>query len=430
MKIKNLLNNKTITDINLSFLSLFSSAIVYFLLRVVLGNRLGASSLGVYTLIYTIYMFGLQFADFGIGAALTKHIAEKKEENITVIKLISSGFAGAIFSGLFLAILLFLISGYISINIYHNSEMELLLKITAICYPFMAIEKTVMGSLNGLREMKLFAYISIIQNISVFLITLAFVILLKMDLYGAILGFVIPTVAVGFLSLYLVKKFIKKEHIRFNDYLRKIVFFGLYVILIDSIGMINTQIDTLLIGYFMDETQVGYYTVSVIFVQVIILLPRAIQRITYPSISAYNGRKDFKNIRKLIRSTTTKTLLITSFLSVIIAAFGKITICLFFSSDFLPAYKPLLILLIGYSIFSPWVSIGTVFASIGKLETSFKTSIYCAIFNTISNILLIPKFGIIGAATATSASLIFTVIINLFFLKKYMYSEKSSQNLI
>jgi len=65
---------KTMQDVQWAFIGLAISSLVHFLLRVVLGRELGASGLGLYTLVFTIYMFGMQFAAFGIGAALPRYI--------------------------------------------------------------------------------------------------------------------------------------------------------------------------------------------------------------------------------------------------------------------------------------------------------------------------------------------------------------------
>ena len=83
---------KAMQDVQWAFISLAISSLVHFLLRVVLGRELGASGLGLYTLVFTIYMFGMQFAAFGIGAALTKYVAEhnengKKNKRICIIRI-------------------------------------------------------------------------------------------------------------------------------------------------------------------------------------------------------------------------------------------------------------------------------------------------------------------------------------------------------
>jgi O-antigen/teichoic acid export membrane protein len=137
--------SKTMRDIQWSFISLAISSFVHFLLRVVLGRELGASGLGLYTLVFTIYMFGMQFAAFGIGAALTKYVAEHNENLNKIEEFVSSGVIGSFISGLTFGIILYLSSNAIAINFFHCSEMVYLLKITSFCFPFIALQKTALG---------------------------------------------------------------------------------------------------------------------------------------------------------------------------------------------------------------------------------------------------------------------------------------------
>jgi len=412
---------KTMQDVQWAFISLAISSLVHFLLRVVLGRELGASGLGLYTLVFTIYMFGMQFAAFGIGAALTKYVAEHNENGKKIREFVSSGLIGSFSSGLIMGVLVYLFSNVIAINIFHSPEMVHLLKMTAVCFPFIALQKTALGTLNGLRKMNCFALVNIIQNFSVFALSIILVILFKMNVTGAVLGFVVPTIFVSLFSLYFIKDFFEVPSKLFDTVSRELSWFGFYVVLTNSVGLILVQIGSLLIGYFMDETEVGYYAVAVVLVQGITLLPGAIQRVTTPAIATYHGKGEYESIRELIKKVMLKTFLVTVFLSVLLVIFGKFLIIFLFTEEFLPAYIPLLILLIGYTIYAFTISVGGALSSIGKVNIAFRIDALCALINIILNILLIPKFGIVGAASATSISLIITVAMVLAFLKRYIF---------
>lgn len=412
---------KTMQDVQWAFIGLAISSLVHFLLRVVLGRELGASGLGLYTLVFTIYMFGMQFAAFGIGAALPRYIPMNCGSLEKIREFISSGLIGSFLSGSIMGVLMYLFSNVIAINIFHSLEMVHLLKMTAVCFPFIALQKTALGTLNGLRKMNYFALVNIIQNVSVFVFSIILVILFKMGVTGAVFGFVLPTIVMGLLSLFFVKDFFEVPSKLFTTTLRELYWFGFYATLILSISTIQMQIDTLLIGHFMDETEVGYYAVAVILIHGIILLPSAVQRVTTPTIAKYYGKNDYESIRKLIKKTMAKTFLITLLLSALLAIFGEFLISALFTEEFLPAYTPMLILLIGNMIYAPFVSVGGTLSSIGKVNIVFRISVLCALINILLNIAWIPNFGIIGAASATSASLIIFVVIRLYFIRRYVY---------
>jgi len=413
--------NKTIKDIQWSFLSLLTSSLVHLLLRIVLSKEFGPKFLGIYTLVFTIYMFGTQFAAFGFGAALTKYIAEHENDTLKIKEYVSSGVIGSLISGLTMGILLYSLSPFVSTNFFHFPEMAPLLRITAICFPFIAIQKITTGIMNGFRKMNHFAMINILQNTLVFLISILFVFPLKMGVTGAVIGFVLPTVVIGTLSLlYIRKLFSLRTGVVLGSALREISWFGFYIVLGNSVGMVNTQIDSLLIGRFMSETDVGYYSIAVIIVQGITLLPSAVQAVTSPAIAKYYGKREYSKIKELVKSTMLKIFAIDLMVLIFLIIFGKYIIIILFSEEFTPAYIPMLILSIGYLMYSPWISVGTIFESTGKANVSFKLSGFCAIVNTILNLLLIPRYGLVGAATATAFSLTFSLMINLYFIRRYI----------
>lgn len=411
--------SKTMKDIQWSFLSLATASFAHLLLRVFFGKEFGPAGLGLYTLVFTIYLFGMQFAGFGIGAALTRYVAEYKEDMKKINEFVSSGIMSSFLSGSLMLLVLFLFSNNISINLFHEREMIGLLKITALCFPFIAVQKVVLGILNGFSKMSQFSFLEILQNTLMVIFSFFFVSYLHLGVLGGVLGFVAPTVIVGSISLYLIKNYFVIHSVLLRDVLKELSWFGFYVVLANSIGMINTNIDSLMIGHFMNKTEVGYYSVSIIFIQGLMLLPSAIQRVTSPIITTYYAKKDYASIRKLIKNIMLKTFVIISLTSLFLAFFGKLIISLVFSEEFTPAWAPLLILLIGYSPYAALASIGGCLSSIGKVQIIFKLSIMCTIINIVLNIIFIPKFGLIGAASATSISTIFTTLINMYFIRKY-----------
>jgi stage V sporulation protein B len=413
--------NKTIRDVQWSFLSLATSSLAHLLLRMVLGKELGPKGLGTYTLVFTIYMFGMQFAAFGYGSALTNYIAKYKNDTSKIKEYISSGVIGSIASGSIMGILLYSLSEFISTNFFQIPEMVALLKITAVCFPFIAIQKATTGSLNGFRKMNHFAMVNIFQNTLVLLISILLVFFFKMGVTGAVIGFVVPTVVVGVVSLlYIRKSFFFPSRLVLSSVLREITCFVFYVVLGNSVSMINTQIDSLLIGRFMSETDVGYYATAVIIMQGMTLLPSAVQAVTTPTIATYYGRKEYSKIKKLVKNTMLKIFTVEFIFLILLAIFGKHIIIILFSEEFMPAYTPMLILSIGYLVYAPWISVGATFAGIGKVNLSFKLNGFCAMLNTTLNLLLIPKFGLIGAAGATTLSLIATLLINMYFVRKFI----------
>lgn len=409
--------SKTMRDVQWSFISLATASLSHLLLRIVLGRELGPDGLGVYTLVFTIYMFGMLFAAFGMGSALIKYVAEFHDDLKKKKEYISSGMVCSLVTGLIMGIILYVFSELIAFNLFNIPAMEDLLKITAICYPFIALHKVALGTLNGLHQIKKYALLDITLNGLILAISVFFVMVLDLGTQGAVYGFVLPTILVSILSFSSIKNYITRR-IEYNNVFRDLTWFGFYVVISGSVGMLYHHVDSLMLGYFMSETDVGHYAIAAIFIQGLALIPNAVQKITTPRIAYHYGKKDYDQILQLIKNVLLKTYAITFILFIFLVLSGKYLIIFLFTDEFLPAYIPLVILLIGYAINAPIGSIGGILGSIGKINISFRIAVLTSLINVMANLLLIPKHGLIGAASATSFSFILGTIIYYFVLKR------------
>lgn len=413
--------SKAVLDVQWAFISILTSSIAHFLLRIFLGKELGPEGLGVYTLAFTIYLFGTQFAGFGIGSALTKYVAEFIEDHTTIRNYVSSGMISSIIIGTLMCFLLFLISPFIAVSFFKIPDLEGLIKLTALCYPFIAIQKAVLGTLNGFRRMHLFAVVNIAQNVSIVILSIILVMLFGMGVLGAVIGYVIPTFIISIISPILIRDSLGSYHFTWhNAILRSTTIFGFYIVLGNSISFLNTQFSSILIGFYLNPIEVGVYTVAMLFAQIITLLPSAVQSVTAPATSSLYGKGNITQVKNFLFSTMKKIFIISILTAVLIAIFGQYLIVLLFSYEFLSAYVPLLLLLIGYTIFAPFMAIGATLSSIGKVHIPFRIHAICCILSIILNILLIPQFGIIGAAIATSITLIVSFGINVLIINRYL----------
>jgi len=394
-------------DVQWAFISIATASLAHFILRIVLGRELGPDGLGVYTLAFTIYLFGMQFAAFGIGAALTKYVAEFLEDKVAVRNYVSSGMTSSIITGGLMGVVLFLLAPYIAISFFHVPELEGMIQLTALCYPFIAIQKAVLGTLNGFRKMHLYALLNIIQNVTVVAASIALVLLFEMGVMGAVIGFVGPTILVSALCPVLIRDCMGFGASLWNTAaLRATTIFGFYVVLANSIGFLNTQIDSILIGYYLNPADVGIYAVAVLLAQTLTLIPSAVQRVTAPATATLYGKGDIEGVRMLFYSTLKKSFLISVGIATLIAIFGPYIIALLFTEEYLVSYVPLLILLLGYAIGASFGAVGSTLSSIGQAHIPFRISAVCGVLNVILNILLIPILGINGAALATAATMI------------------------
>ncbi len=409
---------KFIKDVGWSFVSLGISALVHFILRIILARYFSVDEIGLYSLSFTAYSFGLTLSAFGINAALTKYTAQYREDTSKISALFTAGSVISLAIGILMGFLLYVISPFIANTFLHMPEMTNLLRIVAISLPFIALQKAELGFLNGQRRMRLFAFINIFQNILVLALTIGFVVL-GFELSGAVWGLVLPVVITSILASLLLRKYFTGFNIqRYAPMIKALLSFGFFVVLANTISTTQGQIDTLLLGFYMTEAEVGYYTTALIIIAGLRLPASAIQLITSPTIAAYWGNNDIKAIELLINRVTKLTAVFMLPVVFIVGFLATDITVLLFGENYLPAALLLQILLVGLLISSIQASVGGTLASTAYVKTIFIIGIITLVFSVILNVLLIPYYGMEGAAAAHSLVTIVSAVINLLLVQK------------
>nr|WP_230625002.1 flippase [Methanosarcina mazei] len=407
---------KIVSDVGITFVASAVGMLLGFPITVLLGRYMGADDLGLYRMVSTIFGTFTLFVTIGVPNAIIKYVAEFRDNEEKLEQIVSAGLITSVLLGLFSFIFIYL-SADLFADFFNMPELSGLLKILAFAFPFSIVNSTLIGLLNGLREMTKNAWVSIVQSATMLVLT--FILVFKFGVNGAVSGIVLSSILTTFL-LISIKKI---SSISLNNYFNttsQIISFGSKTVLANAINLINYQADILMIGYFMTKTDVGVYSVAVMFAKLIWILPDSIQRITFPLISEYHAKKMNEQIMIVVDRCMKYSCLFLIFCTTFFIFFGKEFLALIFGAEFKISYSPLIILLIGTLFYGMTKSVGSIFASIGKVNLVYKIPLVSAIFNILLNMLLIPTYGIIGGAFATSFSLIVSMTLMLRFMRSLL----------
>lgn len=120
-----------------------------------------------------------------------------------------------------------------------------------------------------------------------------------------------------------------------------------------------------------------------------------------------NNRKELQDyVSHAARITT----LITIPLALLLIFFGKYLLMIF-GKEFQVSYVPLIILIAGQLINSLTGMVGALMTMTGNQNVFLRVYLFASFTDIFLNILLVPKFGLVGAATASAVS---TIILNAF----------------
>lgn len=151
--------------IMLTFASLIiRTASMFF--NVYISNKIGAEAVGVYSLIMSVYLFGITIANSGINLATTRIVSEQDafSMEVGIKKAMKKCLIYSFIMGSIACILLYTLSESITINFLHGKVSSYPLKILAVSLPFLAISYCVNGYFSGLRKVKKTVYAQVLQE--------------------------------------------------------------------------------------------------------------------------------------------------------------------------------------------------------------------------------------------------------------------------
>lgn len=182
--------------------------------------------------------------------------------------------------------------------------------------------------------------------------------------------------------------------------------------------LIYTQTDRLMINHYLGVEEVGVYTIGMQLSSILAILIGPIQNSLFPKfLELYrNDYQKYYNFYKLTNTIITQFYLIITLISIIVV---KYTFKYVYSSQYDGA-----ILIYSILAFSVFIKVnGSLQTSHMTIKNITKKSFYktlvSLILNIILNILLIPKYGINGAAIATLITQFIALFLIDFFIKEY-----------
>ena len=180
---------------------------------------------------------------------------------------------------------------------------------------------------------------------------------------------------------------------------------SLPLFLVGGTYLINSQADTLMIGLLLDTTEAGIYVVASRVASLIGFGILAVNGIAAPMIAALYAQDRTDELQRILILGTWGTTIFALPVSLVLIIWGEVVLGLF-GPDFSAGYTPLIILVIGQLVNAATGLVGSLMQMSGHQVTAFRVIGGCAIANIILNVLLIPKWGIEGAAITTAITTI------------------------
>lgn len=404
--------NKILKNIFWIFFDKLFLAILQFFVGTKIANYYGSESFGIYNLAITIVSFSTLFFEL-ISERVIKKFFLYHKFNLIVYNI--NFFRNTI------SIILFLLTVFFG-KIYITNQ---LFYYTLILLCFDNILLTTTSGIEIYFNYKLNSKNIVILNNIIKLISYTG------QYIGILLNYSIIMVPItrcigSIIRIFVLKKMYKTNYLKDKKSKLKINIVLLVKMYKESIylwlgflgSLVYTQMDKLMLGGMLGNKAVGVYSVAVTLSQFLAIIIFPIQVSIYPKmLELYKkNKKEYYIFYQKCNILITQFYLITSILSIFVvkALFLKI-----YSFEYVDAI----------SIYSV-LTVSVFFKANGALQTGHvtirniaKKTVYKTfsglIINMILNYYFIKKFGIIGAAIATSITSFITLFLLDFFIKEY-----------
>lgn len=224
---------------------------------------------------------------------------------------------------------------------------------------------------------------------------------------GMLFGHIIANLVVAFIAGYVIVRRISIPSLTSTTQAlpyRDFISFNILNVVLVLFVMSLFHIDVIMVQTFIDSEATGYYKAALALAEYIWIVPLVLQTLLLHSTSSLwtSGRLDV--ITNLAGRITRYTTLLVVLLAIGLAALAGRFVPLYYGEQFTPATVPLLLLIpgvIGFAIARP---LQAICQGSGNMRSLVIAVGIAAALNIGLNALLIPRYGINGAAVATSIS--------------------------
>ena len=432
MNLFNYLKNKMQNDTH--FNELLSGSFTALILRVVglvlsyifiaiVSHIYGAKGVGVFALAFTFLSIYSTVGRVGTETAFLRFCAEYRVKNDwgAIREIFKKTSVIVFFASVFLSIAAYYSSNFIAITVLKKPYMVLPLKIIAVAvFPFSFFILFSEG-LRGFKKVKeymmlRFVGLNFFAIVFLFLFSLpefsnSFSSLFSDSTLSPVLAYVVSGLIFSVITYYLWIKDFNLFAENVNNSRERITFqfvlsVAIPMLFSNSLFLIVGWADTIMLGIFKTATEVGYYNVASKVAKIIVIILMAINTVVAPKFAEFWGKKDIDGLVKIARQSTKMIFWTTLPFFVFLIVFPGFVLS-FFGKDFTIASLCLVILLAGFFFSGVSGSVGLILLMTGHQVFHQKIMFIGALLNIVLNYLLIPEFGINGAAFASAVTMVF-----------------------
>lgn len=417
---------KIMSNIWYFFLDTAVVTVASYIFWIAMGKLLSVENYGILTAIIAAYYILIYFVTFGMHEAVPKFVSElikrgQPAQARGIIKYaLKLSFAA---SSAFLLIILFL-AETISKIFYGSAAMTTSLQLVAVLLFVAALASVIKSALAGLQKFKLMFLADTVGS-AVKIFSAIGLVFFSLAVLGALTAWILFFVVVAVICIFPIMKYLstaarfdKKKFLSFSG-LSLFSYLSYYIIL---------QGGVVVLAALAGARAAAYFGVAILFGQVLLLVPQVLIGALFPNLSELWVREKAKTTRLLLTAVKFSILVVLPF-TIIFAFAAPGMIKLFYTTAYLEAAEIFPAFMFGSFLLG--ISMILLIAIYAANRPKGRLAIIGSgsVVNVVLCFLLIPAFGIQGAALAYTTAQITILISALIYVNRFMSITFSKNSL-
>jgi O-antigen/teichoic acid export membrane protein len=380
-------------------------------ITLLIARQMGTTALGVFAQLYAIHAIGAQIAVFGAHDSTQKHVADLAADGRPDAGAIEGGLRLVLVSAALLAAALAVLARPLGVLVTSDAVGRGLY-LVAPGIIFFALNKVLFAALNGRGLLKLYAWMQILR--AAFILATV-VTIIAVDAPTYVVGGVFAAAEMLLLPFLIlaVRPSFKRDGLADRPWWRRHLGFGGRGLLAAVLVETHLRIDVAMLSYFASDRDIGIYAFASLFAEGVFQLPVVLRTVAYPTIVQLAARADRAGVARTARRLSAASGAVSIATALVVALAYPYVAARFDAGFVTPGWSVLLILLTGMTVYAFVVPFDQLLLQSGQPG---RQSVLMATYvgaNVILNLLLIPPFGLRGAAVATAISLVLACLLLL-----------------
>ena len=377
---------------------------------VIIARVLGPEGKGIYALALLVPLLVSAFGGLGLSQSLIYHLRRKV---LTLEQIVGTVFLADIAMGAALFGLMGIVAPSLTSNVLRGVPLPLIM-LAALFIPIKMITRRSRETLRALDRMQAFSALSAATALPPLLAVLTILALGTVTVGRVVRLEVALSVVLLFITMWPVMRSLRGRPRPGFATLRKLLDFGLRSHIAYVLITVEKRFDLLILNAFLYPEYVGLYAVGVGVAQLVVTLTNAMGTVLFPRISGASTEE----IRRFLPRIARLSVLAAVLCGLGLVAIGRPLIIFVYGAAFEASYAPMAILLPGIVMLCLSRVCEVYLTGQGRPGIVSAAAGVSLVVNLGANLLLIPSFGINGAAMASTLSYsLSTAMLMVLFLR-------------